>query len=676
MALADAASLVETLSVCAIGPLNDDWYVDIEHLISNALSIPLADQRPPPGEQDLVALFRLARCLRQVEMWTAMGDTANDLAASVALHAIGVRVKAAPEQMIQESRDRFEVHDQWMRQNLGFGGEAPSLFSTEVLSAIFNRAERAFPGPSSVEPWSWEEHTHGRKVRGETLRLPDAELRARGTRCLTLTPDELCAAAARVGRKGELDALLARLSCTLGGAPPKKSYATRSSLYDRPLVALPGGDFLLPLPAALPECVADTFLDDMLQDRAYRGAVLGAKGRIAENRCLRVLERAVHSDFLFPNPGRAEGKEFADAVLWIGDTLAIVQSKSRRLPARNGRTDLDALNTYVKKTVHEAVKQARGARRTLYQGATVMLANQRQGPVGLDRSLVSRVFLVIVLDEHLPFHTLDELGVTVGARPDDFPHIFYLNDLELILTELDTPTDFFLYLEAREELQRRGKYQIVDEMDILAYYLLHGRDFPPLEKENQASLVHLDGFWQRYTEHGGPRDQRRAADHISYYVDSVIDFAHTAGGRYARAAELLAMLTRLERRMVAKRAFEKATLAIGSNRPRYDAVLMDRAGFGLVVVYSKQESSQRKETLQGLTTLAQHMFGVATMLGVASEPANEPETSFDFVRIDIPSFKPDPETQALARQFFAPMDMLSESEYPAQSAQQDIDNHA
>lgn len=296
-----------------------------------------------------------------------------------------------------------------------------------------------------------------------------------------------------------------------------------------------------------------------------------------------------------------------------------------------------------------------------------MLANQRRGSVRLDRSLVSRVFLVIVLDERLPFYTLDELGVTVGATPDDFPHIFYLNDLELILAELDTPTDFLLYLEAREELQRRGKYQIGDEMDILAYYLLHGRDFPPVEKESQASLVHLDGFWQRYSEHGGPRDQRRLADRISYYVDSVIDFAHTAGGQYARAAELLAMLTRLERRMVAKQAWQKAVAAIGSDRPRYDAMLMGSPPFGLLMMYSNEDRPQRAKTLQSLTTLAQHMFGVETMLGVASEPANEPQTSFDFVRIDIPGFTPDPETRDLARQLFAPPDVLSDSDYPPQS---------
>jgi len=664
MALVDSARLVEALSICAFGPLNDEWYADIEYLITNALSIPPAVGRPAPSEKDLSALFRLASQLKFAEIWAAMGSKTDDLAKSVALHEIGVRVKAEAEQMLQESLDRFEAHDEWMRANLGFGGRAPALFASEVLAIIRRHAQVTLPDAFFAEARFWEAHTYTRKVGGQSVYFPDLELKRKALSCLRLATGDLHTAAVRAGCDAELGALLCRLSQAVGSSAPKASFAGRSSLYERPLVSLPDGQFLLPLPTALAECVADTFLNDMLGDSAYRSAVLDAKGRIAEKRCLRVLEQAAQRDFIFANPLTSKGKEFSDAVLWIADTLAIIQTKSRRLPTKNGRVDVEALTVYVKKTVGEAVKQARGARKGLYKGHALTVENSRRGSVTLDRSMVNRVFLVIVLDERLPFYGLEELGVEVGAWSDDFPHVFYLNDLEVILVELDTPADFFQYLEAREELQRRGKYQISDEMDILAYYLRCGGSLPPVEKEDEVGRVHLVGFWQGYTEPGGPRDQRRQAHEISYYIDSVIDFAHTAGGQYIRAAELLAKLTRLERRMVAKRAHEKAVAAIGSNRPRYDAVLLDRAGFGLLLMYSNQDRPQRITTLQNLTSLAQHMFGVATMLGIASEPADERRTSFDFLTIHIPDFTPDPETQAAARQFFAPLDMLYESTYP------------
>lgn len=673
MALVDSARLVEALSICAFGPLNDEWYPDIEYLITNALSIPPAVGRPAPSEKDLSALFRLASQLKFAEIWAAIGSKTDDLAASVALHEIGVRVKADAEQMLQESLDRLEAHDEWMRANLGFGGRAPALFASEVLAIIRRRAQATLPDAFFAEARFWEAHTYTRKVGGQSVYFPDLELKRKALSCLRLATGDLHTAAVRAGCDAELGALLCRLSQAVGSSAPKASFAGRSSLYDRPFVALPDGQFLLPLPTALAECVADTFVNDMLGDSAYHAAALDAKGSTAEKRCLTVLQRAAQKDFIFPNPGRSEGKELADALLWIGDTLAIVQVKSRRLPGANGRVDLDGLKVYVRKTVGGAVKQARGARRTLYEGAKVALYNSRRGSVSLDRSMVNRVFLLIILDERFPFYGLEELGVEVGAQSDDFPHVFYLNDLEVILAELDTPTDFFQYLEAREELQRRGKYQISDEMDILGYYLRYGGSFPPVEKEDEVSSVLLAGFWEGYTEPGGPRDQRRQADENSYYVDSVIDFAHTAGGQYIRAAELLAKLTRLERRMVAKHARDKAVAAVGSDRPRYDAVLLDRAGFGLLLMYWKEPRTQRRRTLEGLTTLAQHMFGVAIMLGIASEPADEPQASFDFLTINIPDFRPDPETQALARQFFAPLDMLSESEYPQESASND--NH-
>jgi hypothetical protein len=674
--LLDPRTTANVLSVCTFGPLNNELYADIEYLITNTLSLLPRPALPKPSDSDLLRLLKLAGQVKLVEMWRIVSREDDDLRAHVSLHRIFVRVKAESHQLLQESVDRLEPHDEWLKEHLGFSARSPAVFADAVLAAGNRRLVSAMPDMVSA-PDFWHRRTHGRKFGADRLHLPDAQLRSHGAASLTFNAEELRELARRVGCGGDVEGLLARLSQPMGTSPPMPSFASRSSLYDRPFVCVDDHTYFLPLPTVLLEAITDTFLKDMMADNAYRGKVHDRKGSVTEQRCQRVLERIAQKDFVFPNPEAETGKEFADAVMWVGDAAAIVSAKSKSLPVDDGYPDAAELQRYVRKTLMDGLKQARGAKRKLLKRGSISVQNSRRGVVSLDAGRLNRLYLVVALDDRLPFSKLEEVLPPEELAADrDYPHVFYLNDFELILRELDTPTDLFQYLDAREELGRRSKYSFDEELDLLAYYLTHARAFVPVERESDAQDVQLFGFWDAYAKEGGLRKRKRQEDKVSYYIDSIIDFAHTAGGEYARAVELLAMLTRLERRMVAKRAFEKATLAIGSDRPRYDTVLMDRAGLGLLTMYSKEDRAQRRITLQGLTALAQHIFGVDTMLGVASEPADRRETSFDFVRIDIPGFTPDPETQALARQRFAPMDVLSESEYPAEAAQEQVGEHA
>lgn len=669
--LVDPTATATVLSVCTFGPLNNELYADIEYVISNALSLTPKPGLPKPSDSDLLRLLKLAGQLKMSEMWRIIAGDDEDLTAHVSLHRIFVRVKAESEQMLQESIDRLEPHDRWLKEHLGFGAHSPAMFAEAVL-ASGNRGLMAAMADMVSAPDFWQRRTYERKFGVERLHLPDAELRNHGAASLRFRSKELREVATRAGCGDDVDGLLARLSQPIGVSPPMPSFASRSSLYDRPFVRVDDDMYFLPLPTVLLEAITDTFLKDMTADDAYRGNVHNRKGEVTEQRCQRVLERVAQKDFVFANPEAQTGKEFADAVMWVDDAAAIVSAKSKSLPVDDAYPNTAELQRYVRKTVMDGLRQARGAKRKLLKRGSISVQNPRRGVVSMEANRLNRLYLVVVLDDRLPFSKLEEVLPPQEVAPGkDYPHVFYLNDLELILRELDTPTDLFQYLDARQELGRRSKYSFDEELDLLAYYLTHARSFVPVERESHVQDVQLFGFWDEYAKERGLRERKRHEDKISYYIDSIIDFAHTAGGQYARAAELLAKLTRLERRMVAKRGYEKAVAAIGCDRPRYDAFFMGRAAFGLLFMYSTEERPQRARTLQNLTTLAQHRLGAATMLGVASEPANERKGSFDFVRIDIPNFTPDPDTEALARQFFAPLDVLSETEYPGHAPAND-----
>ncbi|MBP2511743.1 hypothetical protein [Sphingomonas sp. PvP018] len=71
------------------------------------------------------------------------------------------------------------------------------------------------------------------------------------------------------------------------------------------------------------------------------------------------------------------------------------------------------------------------------------------------------------------------LRVGIVSEAGGFLHVFDAEVLELVLTELDTISDFVAYLDAKAALAAGGQFKgAPTEADLLAYYLHHGRTFP------------------------------------------------------------------------------------------------------------------------------------------------------------------------------------------------------
>ncbi|MHC4252409.1 MAG: hypothetical protein ACYS9X_25095, partial [Planctomycetota bacterium] len=129
--------------------------------------------------------------------------------------------------------------------------------------------------------------------------------------------------------------------------------------------------------------------------------------------------------------------------------------------------------------------------------------------------------------------------------------------------ELDTVTDFILYLRGKEEAIRNGFRPMIvgGEEDLLAVYLQHGRSFP--KEMVTADAVMLDGpLWGPFVA-GAQYQSKKEADRISYTWDGIMDYvgSHALGGTLEpgstlsdaeRVIRVLARESRLNRRILSE----------------------------------------------------------------------------------------------------------------------------
>lgn len=153
------------------------------------------------------------------------------------------------------------------------------------------------------------------------------------------------------------------------------------------------------------------------------------------------------------------------------------------------------------------------------------------GSIHLNPSIVGKAHCDTKNATVQPFH--------FGKISDDSPHIHLFDDftLPLVLSEVDTLTDFVEYLEFKEQLFESTNIGVIaGEENLLAFYLsefVHGDEWAELQSRAQGEFVLSlkDTAWQEFTE-SKPYRVKKGAHERSYIWDNIInEFAtHSFGG--------------------------------------------------------------------------------------------------------------------------------------------------
>ena len=190
----------------------------------------------------------------------------------------------------------------------------------------------------------------------------------------------------------------------------------------------------------------------------------------------------------FPNPIGKKNKELCDVFVVCENTIIIISVKDITV-SENSDESIN-YERWVKKAIHNSVDQIYGAERFL-KSADEILLKDRKTRIKLP-SKESRIIHRIAI----AFGSKDEYPLPTGNFGYGYVSVFDEKSTSIILSELDTITDFTKYLIAKEEFVKDKTVLIQREVDFLAFYLQTG-----LELENVPDVIGCEeNLWEIYAE--------------------------------------------------------------------------------------------------------------------------------------------------------------------------------
>ena len=284
-------------------------------------------------------------------------------------------------------------------------------------------------------------------------------------------------------------------------------------------------------------------------------------------------------------------------------------------------------------------------------------------------------------------------------NPDKgYIHVFDDENLDIVLSELDTVSDFVRYLRRKEAFLCSGRVVLATgEEDLLAHYLIHTNDDGDHDfvVPDDANVVEFDHLYKRISQ-----DDRylakKSADKISYLIDNLIEHVSRsatdrtliAGNElpvrdYERALRVLAAESRLTRRHLARALLDLLSSSRTAGHPKSRSVVSsDKSGTGycfLVCPYPTGRDYEQYRRGRSLllgdycTALKSRYPDLQHIVGYAMEPVDQAGRSQDLLYLDATHWTEEDPRKARTTQregglLSAPtVTHVHESEYPASS---------
>lgn len=223
-----------------------------------------------------------------------------------------------------------------------------------------------------------------------------------------------------------------------------------------------------------------------------------------------VCRQSFLSLWTYAQPKGKHGKELCDALVVCDPDVIIISVKESDV-TDSGDESVD-WQRWRKRAIQKSSGTIYGAERWLRTASNVIRSDGEPGlplPAVADRR-VHRVAVALGAEGKVP--------IEFGDLGKGFVHVLDDRSFGIILSELDTISDFVGYLLAKEGLFEAGTQAMMGgEEDLLALYLHSGRKFP------ETDLIMLqDDLWEEFVK----KPEYRAkvdADKASYAWDRLIE---------------------------------------------------------------------------------------------------------------------------------------------------------
>lgn len=394
-------------------------------------------------------------------------------------------------------------------------------------------------------------------------------------------------------------------------------------------------------------------------------------GEQNENVVGSICHRIFGCDFVLRSPKLIEpsgAKELTDFLIWVDDTLVVIQSKSIAIEA----SDLDPLKSgRILKRHEDAKRQLNTTLNAHARGALVRAVTPLDITFDLDWSHIRRKIGIITL--HLPDSQYRDpefrfqYSLVPETHKDITVHTFLVNDLAQMVSELSTPGDFLSYLEIREKCLKLGTVWTGNELDLLAMFKSR---YPELEKAiaHEHLLMIAPGIWEAYRrDSSGQICERDERMRLSGLIDRLIRMQHTSvdfsAAQFALTAQQSAInymrtigkfgkLCRIERAEIGKMIAAKWEKTKVKKRGYFLYVSKPLNTAYVFLLINEADREKRRDQLMYLCEKACYRVKQCEeLVGVATEGAQSKGSSFDVVVMGVAEItakpEPDPEINIL-----------------------------
>jgi len=168
----------------------------------------------------------------------------------------------------------------------------------------------------------------------------------------------------------------------------------------------------------------------------------------AENLVYKLCHRSFLSLWSYANPKGKEGKELCDILVVCDPDIIIFSVKEIKI-AKTGKYSLDK-SRWQKRAIEKSCSQIYGAERWINSAKNVI---RKDGTIGLafPESSLRRIHRVAIA-----LGSQGKIGIKFGDFGKGFIHVFDEQSLDIIMSELDTISDFIEYLTSKEYCYKNG----------------------------------------------------------------------------------------------------------------------------------------------------------------------------------------------------------------------------
>lgn len=395
------------------------------------------------------------------------------------------------------------------------------------------------------------------------------------------------------------------------------------------------------------------------------------------NRSEKFVYHVCNQSFLslwsYANPkNKANNEELCDILIVCDPDIVIFSVKEI------GVTNSGDLSTdwarWRKRAIEKSVGQIYGSERWIEHASHVVRSDNSEGLAfpDLRNRRIHRIAVALGGEGKMP--------IQFGDFGKGFVHVFDDISFQIIMSELDTITDFVRYLAAKEELYQSGINTIFEggEEDLLAFYLHHGKKFP----KNYDVCVINDNLWSSFIGKTEYRAKKNADDD-SYVWDRLVEIlsddilhGHIEFGPHLNESEIairvMAREDRFNRRILGKSFKEFYELAKQKKVRSRKVLGMSQVTYVFLSMRHGEDRKYRVAELGGRCFVARGLHQDRyTVIGLATEQFEEGMGfSFDLMYLYKPSWSDEDQYQMeIAKKefgyFVSPLvQSIHEDEYP------------